>query len=129
MATNPADAIVDRLITRALPGFDAIGVELVEKIRDAIDVPVEFTSGAVIRSEPGEPPRRESGDYQGSIRHVTERDGDTITTVVGTDSVIGAYLEGGTERMKPRPHFAPVTDEFAQNAVERVQQAFSQTQE
>lgn len=129
MPTNPADEITDALIDRARDGFDEIGADLAERLRKKIDVAVGRSGGVVVRSLPGEPPRRDTGDYQATVRHETRTEGNTVTTAAGTDSQLGPWLEGGTSRMKPRPHFKPVREEFAAEAVERVKQALSNKQE
>jgi hypothetical protein len=122
---NPADQIVDALIVRAESGMETIVAELEEKLRAAVSVPVGHTGNVVIRSLPGESPREEFGDYEGSFGHATATEGDVVRGAAGTTSERGPWFEGGTTKMKPRPHFGKVRDEFAETAVERVVQALS----
>ena len=53
------------------------------------------------RSLPGEPPKRQSGELQNSIRVL--RDNREQLAVVYSDSEHWWYLEYGTKKMKPRP--------------------------
>lgn len=58
-------------------------------------------TGAV-RSEPGEPPRKQTGRLRASVTH--EMDDKTLTARVGTNVKYGKYLELGTKRgILPRP--------------------------
>jgi hypothetical protein len=101
---NPADRIVDDLIRRSRDKFDALGGEIVRDMREMIGVPVSGSGRNVVRSKPGEPPRKETGALQGSWRHHTVTEGDTVRTVAGTPSMIGVYLQKGTATIRPRPH-------------------------
>lgn len=137
MPNNPANAIVDRLIEKAREGFDAIGADMEARFRDLVSVPVEVEGSKVIRSKGGEPPRHEGKSaekgfpttYVESFRHETTVDGDRISTKAGTADPRGEWFTEGTPTMAKRPHGNIVRDEFAQDAVDRVTKAISQTQE
>lgn len=120
---NPADTVIDTLLVRAESGMESIVAELEEQLRAAVSVPVERDGRKVVRSLPGEPPRTEFGDYEDSFGHAVEVDGDVVRGAAGTRSERGPWFEGGTENMKPRPHFGKVRDAFAETAVERVSSA------
>lgn len=126
---NLADRMTDALIERSRDGFDEIGAELEARFRELLSVQVEGTGKEVVRSKPGEAPRRESGGYEGSFKHVTTVEGDTVATRAGTEDPRGAWFTGGTATMQPRPHAETVRDEFAEHAEERVLQAISNKQE
>lgn len=56
----------------------------------------------VVRSKPGEPPRKQTGRLRASVAH--EVDEATLTARVGTNVVYGRHLELGTKRgLAPRP--------------------------
>lgn len=119
------DKVIADLEQRATDALDQSGGLVADDIRDQISVPVGYRIGprggvTVIRSKPGEPPRRETGDYQSSIDHQTATDGSRVTTSIFTDDPIGGYLENGTSRMAKRPHFKPVFDEYAADAARRI---------
>lgn len=54
-------------------------------------------------SAPEEPPAKQEGDLQRSIRPPVWEDGGTVR--VGSTSKIGVFLERGTSKMAPRPWF------------------------
>lgn len=56
--------------------------------------------GAVV-SDPGEPPRKQTGRLRGSVAHEVDR--DKLTARVGTNVVYGRWLELGTSKMAARP--------------------------
>ena len=53
------------------------------------------------RSLPGEPPKRQSGELQNSIRVIEDRESKTVYLVSETEHWF--YLEYGTKRMQARP--------------------------
>lgn len=60
------------------------------------------------RSEPGEPPRSQSGELEQSVRILdASRAGTTAHVRVGTDLIKGWWLEFGTATMAPRPWLRP----------------------
>lgn len=123
MNEDVADRIADSVVERARTGFDTIGEELASRLRESVSVPVGRDGKHVVRSLPGERPRRDEGDYQASLRHVTTVDGDKVKTAAGTDMERGQWLEKGTERMLARPHFQPLFDEFRSESEERARAA------
>lgn len=61
-------------------------------------------------SAPGESPAIDTFEYGQSIKVISDSDG---FATIGTDSELGPWLEFGTSKMAPRPHFTPA---FAQMA-------------
>ena len=62
-------------------------------------------------SAPGEAPAIDTFEYGQSIK--VESDSDGFATI-GTDSELGPWLEYGTSKMEPRPHFQPTFDYMAE---------------
>ena len=59
---------------------------------------------AAVRSKPGEPPRKQTGQLRASVTY--EYDEKTMTARVGTPLKYGGYLELGTKRgIAPRPGY------------------------
>jgi hypothetical protein len=57
------------------------------------------------RSKPGEPPRRQTGETQKSLKATVT---DDLLTMHG--SKVAQYLDEGTRRMAARPHRNPTLD-------------------
>lgn len=64
--------------------------------------------GIYVHSLPGEPPRRQTGDYWRRISHEVNR--SRRVARVGTNLKTAKWLEFGTRKMKARPHFRPTLD-------------------
>ena len=63
-------------------------------------------AGPVVRSRPGEPPRKQTGRLRGSVTY--EVDERALRARVGTNVMYGRYLELGTRRgLAPRPWLRP----------------------
>lgn len=109
--TVDIDAAFDELRDRIIvPVFEQAGSDMVNDMREMISVPVEYIAGPrggiiVIRSNPGEPPRRETGDLWASIQYLVIAPAG-VWMVVFSDIEYSLYLEQGTERMEPRPHWS-----------------------
>lgn len=106
---NPWDSIAAEL-EQAARGF---GARVENHVRDKLSVPVEYVTGPrggtrVIRSLPGEPPRRETGNLQGSIQARFFFEGSTIA--VELDSPVGYAVPLQVER--DRPIFSDLPDLF-----------------
>ena len=56
-------------------------------------------------SAPGEPPATDTGGLVNSISHWVDKKKKTV--MVGTDSIVGQWLEIGTSRMEERPWLYP----------------------
>lgn len=106
--SNPADDIVDDVVTRAQERLEELGADIEAELKEQVSVPVGRSKGKVERSKPGESPRRDRGDYYKSFGHAVTSDGDRVAAHAGTDMERGQWLEGGTGRMAPRPHFGVV---------------------
>lgn len=100
-------AVTAYLAGRMRPAVESVASEIAADIRERINVPVGRSGGRIIRSKPGEPPRREYGDLYKSVGTVAGGQGDQIEAIAGSTSKIAVYLEYGTGTVAPRPHFTP----------------------
>jgi HK97 gp10 family phage protein len=71
-------------------------------------------------SEPGEPPRVQTGRLRSSITHRMESETEAL---VGTNVEYGFWLEFGTSRMPKHPFLIPAFDESKEKIKEWIQQA------
>jgi hypothetical protein len=127
--TDFADTLIDDLRERATTAFDEFGREVLEALRQSVSVPVGRAGSRVIRSAPGEPPRREFADYIASLGTETAFLPAGVSASVFTDMQRGRWLEDGTSRMQPRPHFAPIFDRYAALAAEAIGRRMFTTKE
>jgi hypothetical protein len=107
-----ADRIVASLIADAESGIRDIVSSSRADLQASISVPVGYASGPrgglmVIRSKPGEPPRRETGNYVNSWGESVVIDGLRVVGRIYSDVDYGSYLSTGTSRMASRPHLSP----------------------
>jgi hypothetical protein len=116
------DGIADDLLNRATRAADELAENIRDDLQEAIDVSVEYGGGRIIRSKPGEPPRRETGNYHDSIQSDVKRDATKVAFTVFTDAQLGEWLEEGTNRgLAPRPHFAPCFERNQPKIIARVE--------
>lgn len=117
------DGVMADLGRSLLDELRDLGPDIEADLVELVSTPVQYAAAGVVRSKPGEPPRKEHGDYARSIRHTVsegENGPDSATLRLYTNSVIGTYLEFGTDRMRPRPHFAVVFERRRDDVVNRV---------
>jgi hypothetical protein len=95
-------------------GLKESGEDEVSHIRDDIGVPVEYAAGGVIRSAPGEPPRRETGELWNSIKSAVEKQPDRVTLQMAAGPALdehgndyAAGLEVGSGHVAERPYMGP----------------------
>jgi len=83
--------------------LETIGETLEKDIKKALDLAYPPSS------EPGQSPRKQSGQLQAAIQHETQATREGTATRVGVatsqDAVYAKFLEVGTSRMAPRPFF------------------------
>lgn len=108
LRSNPFDAIVRDM----MEPLAQIGGFMAEQVQEWLSVDVDRTGSKVIRSRPGEHPRRDSGRLFTSITHDIAAQGDVITVTVGTDAPYAHYLENGTSKMAERPILAGLLEQF-----------------
>jgi len=97
----------------AMEAIEAVGYVEVGAIKNDLSIPVEYVPGGVIRSLPDEPPRKETGKLQASVRHKTYESRDAVGVTIGAGPVIGeggvdySTLEFGIGPIKARPYMGP----------------------
>lgn len=102
------------------------------ELRRLVAVPVEWGEFRLIRSRPGEPPRRETGVYQASITADVELDNDFVVgsvfscderapilerggySVVIDESFFGEKKDYRQVFIAPRPHWVILQEEWDQ---------------
>lgn len=124
---------VDSIMSRIRAGAEVGMRQALELAREESErlqsVPVVRTRGRVIRSRPGQPPRRETGRLQASHRTQIEGEGDAVRGVLFNvarserGAPYPAYLERGTSRMAARPTYGPVGRAVSPIAAELVSRA------
>lgn len=127
--TDFADTLINDLRQRAGPAFDEFGREVLDALRTSVSVPVGYAGSRVIRSRPGEPPRRETGDYRAGLGTELTYLPAGVSTSIFTDDQLGPWLENGTSRMEARPHFEPIFDRYAARAAEAIGRRMFTTKE
>jgi HK97 gp10 family phage protein len=99
-------------------GVVRLAQELVRDIRKALNLPVEYrrVSGkgrrkrgktVIIRSKPGEYPRKETGNLRKSIDWWEDPDAIAAEVGANVDAPYWSDLEYGTVNMAPRPFIRP----------------------
>ncbi len=117
-----SNALTERMAERLQPAVAKTAADLTADIQRRINVPVGRSGSRVIRSKPGEPPRREFGNYRASWETRDARSGDEITGTAGTTSNLGPWLERGTSRMAARPHVEPAVNDLKPSLVDTIKQ-------
>lgn len=112
MAESSPNPFVEiaRDLERAVEQFGGV---IVEQVREDLRIPVQYVTGPrggvrVIRSKPGEHPRRETGNLQGSINHYERHAPGIAATEI--DSPVG-YAEP-LENSLNRIIFQEIPDDF-----------------
>lgn len=101
--------------------LDRKGNEIVEAVKEDLSVPVQITTGprggrVVIRSKPGEHPRKESGDLQAAVGHQVQRDGVDATLVVNDPMFYAPFLDPKLNR----PILTGIDERFGDDVVTAV---------
>jgi hypothetical protein len=117
-----AESVFDAIQSDCFVAMEQFGVALASEWQERLSVPVEYVTGPgggviVIRSAPGESPRRETENLYDSVQSATEADADVISTSVDSDVPYAVYLQDGTERVAARPH-VPDPDEITDRLID-----------
>lgn len=112
------DQVFARLRDKLVRGVAAVGKAAQADIEESISVPVgrDFAGNAVIRSAPGEPPRRDESQLYGNVESAVFSRPNVIGSVVSSSRPetpsVPQELEFGGVRVAPRPYMAPAMDRF-----------------
>lgn len=92
-----------------------LSFKMKQEIKDILNIPVSKNGARIVRSQPLEAPRRESGNLQNSVDSLVEENGDNLTVrVFCSDSApYSLYLEYGTQKTAPRPFMLPTLNKYA----------------
>lgn len=118
------DGIMADINGSAEQAYRAVGPEVEAYAVQLVSVPVGRQGSKIIRSKPGEPPRKETGGVAGGIGHEVRRDAeDQPTLIVYAIGAVAGYLTDGTSRMAKRPFMEPTFDRWAEPVCDRVADA------
>lgn len=98
--------------------LDTIGTEITEEVRESISKPVEYFGLKVVRSKPGQRPRKETGHLWASQAHaIIERGGPALqirndAEYAYTLDVIGVFSMQYGGAYFTRPFFHVATDRW-----------------
>lgn len=108
-----SEDLFDAIASDVAEAMDRVGQQIVDEIKNDLSVPVEYKKGPrggtiIVRSKPGEHPRKETGKLQEGIEHRIERNGADVILTVGDDVFYAVPLEnidrpiteGGEERFE-----------------------------
>ena len=94
-----ANAMRESALKRAI----AAGNVMVNEVQNIIEPGSEED-----RSQPGEPPRSQSGELESSIGILgSSSQGESVRVRVGTNLIKAWWLEFGSKNMEPRPFMRP----------------------
>lgn len=112
-------ALRKALLPPLLSGAEALGRASERRIKDRVSVPVgrDSNGNVVVRSAPGEPPRKEHGQLQSHVDHDVAVEGERVVGSIwsarpprepGDDPDAAVRLEfggySGGFHIEPRPH-------------------------
>ncbi len=116
-------AAFDRIEESVQREYEEVAWEMTADLMTSLSVQVEYIGGYVIRSKPGEAPRREFGDLIRSVDFATSRVNALVRLDVFSTSMISVYLNEGTDRIAPRPHWQPLIDNWRDQLLPRTASA------
>lgn len=92
-----------------------LATEMKQEIKNILDIPVSKNGARIVRSQPLQAPRKESGNLQNSVDSlVLENQHNLTIKVFCSDSAPYAlYLEYGTGKTAPRPFMLPTLNKYA----------------
>ena len=89
--------------------------QIKQEIKDILDIPVAKNGARIVRSQPLQVPRKESGNLQNSVDYILEQNGLNISIKVfcADSAPYALYLEYGTQKTAPRPFMLPTLNKYA----------------
>lgn len=96
--------VLEQLVEAGTAALTRFAQKRIEDAREIVGVPVQRIAYTVIRSQPGESPRRDTGVLQDSFQATEAYHlGDIIDIFIFTDDIKANWLDKGTEYMDERP--------------------------
>ena len=95
----------------------SVAQDMQASIKAALNIPVERKDGKLLRSSPGEAPRRQSGNLRESIETRVIKDGNQISLIAGDlkgKAPYALYLEYGSLSLEPRPFLLPALARYSE---------------
>lgn len=83
-STEGVAEVMKDVMDRVEDVMEGVGRDVSADLKKTISIPVVRQGAKVIRSKPGEPPRKDTGRLYNSVRYVVYRAGVDITNVVIT---------------------------------------------
>lgn len=109
MSDPATDEIMGRISDGIRHAMEEAGNDAADDLRELISIPVVRTKGKVIRSSPGQPPRKDTGALLASVKSVIDEiEKDRIAVTISTDTDYDQFLKNGTARMAARPFDGPI---------------------
>ncbi len=107
---NDYDSFIARMLAAVENAMQIVGEESVDFGKELIGEPVKrLAAGIVIRSEPGKPPFRDTGDLQANLQQTVDKIGrDKVQLSVSSsrdeNPEVPMILEQGDAHVLPRPY-------------------------
>ena len=89
--------------------------QMKQEIKEILDITGSKNGAKIVRSQPLQAPRKESGNLQNSVDYILEQNGLNISIkIFCSDSAPYAlYLEYGTQKTAARPFMIPTLNKYA----------------
>ncbi|MDR0953639.1 MAG: hypothetical protein LBM71_05655 [Elusimicrobiota bacterium] len=124
------EAKVAQIKTKQLEIMQNLASEMEKELKEKLSSPVDVSAGNVLRSLPGEPPRKESGQLRQSIEAAltaqTSQSGSQATIKAGclnTTLPYAFFLEYGTQSIMPRPFLLPTLAKYSEQIAKEFKEA------
>jgi hypothetical protein len=120
MNAPASDDIMRQVAAQTEKELDALGQKMADWMKKLIGVPVvraripgtrRLGKAVIIRSQPGEPPRKDTGRLQASVHHLTYRVGWKVKLVVSANTPYAHTVN------RTRP-YREITENYWKNQVE-----------
>lgn len=124
-AKTVSSTVTDTTIESALlPGIKAgllnLGDRATGELLEMLSVPVEYEGSGIIRSAPGEPPRKEFGELVATIDSNLVDGPDLFPSLRVSIAGVAEELEFGSGNVEPRPHMGPLRESMKNYAADEV---------
>lgn len=96
--------------------IENIAKDMEAELKEVLNTPVENVDGKIIRSSPGEAPRRETGRLKASIGTQVNISGNEVQLIAGDlygHAPYALYLEYGTLNTAARPYLLPALSKYS----------------